>query len=239
MNVVRWDSSTSDRRTSEADIDVWVLDLDLEDPTGALRATLSPDERRRAARFRWPSGGGRWATGRACLRKVLGSYLASRPEDVRFRYETLGRPVLDPSTELSFSVAHAGSVGLVGVTRGRSIGLDIEPLSAASQIADIAEHYLPPDRVATIRASPLEVRDEGWVGLWTEIEACAKVDGRGLTDLTTSTAAQLLDRDLHRVRFGPTLCHLATLAYDGQAAGVSYLAFAGGAFDPSGDRPPL
>jgi phosphopantetheinyl transferase len=233
MDMLRWDADPAGRQISDGEVHVWRVCLDLEDPAGALLATLAPDERQRAARRRSVLDGRRYAIGRACLRAILGSYLARPAAGLRFRYEPLGRPVLDPPTELSFSVAHAGAVGLVAVARARAVGVDVEPISAAGQIADIADTYLPPDLVATIRAGHADVRDEQWVGLWTEVEARTKLDGRGLAELDPTSAAALLDRDLHRVRFGPTRGHIGTLAYGGSPARVSYFAFE----PPDGGRP--
>lgn len=232
MDVLRWDPHPAGRQITYGEVDVWLLRLDLEDPAGALLATLSPDERQHAARRRSALDGRRYAIGRACLRAILARYLARPAAGLDFRNEPLGRPVLDPPTELSFSVAHAGAVGLVAVARARAVGVDVEPLSAAGQIADIADRFLPRDRVAAIRAGRAEMRDEQWVGLWTEVEACAKLDGRGLAELDPPSAAALLDLDLQRVRFGPTHSHVGTLAYGGYAAHVSYLAFEPVAFEP-------
>jgi Condensation domain len=78
-------------------------------------------------------------------------------------------------------------------------------------------------------------RDEEWVGLWTEVEPRTKVDSRGLADLDPFRAAALLRGDMHVVRFGPTPDHIGTLAYGGQRALVSYLAFAPIAFEPPAD----
>jgi 4'-phosphopantetheinyl transferase len=232
MDELGWDPYPAPRQIPEGAVDVWLLRLDLEDPAGALLATLSPEERRHAARRRLALDGRRYAIGRASLRAILARYLGGPAAGLHFRNEPRGRPVLDPPTELSFSVAHAGAVGLVAVARARTVGVDVEPLSAAGQIADIADRYLPQDRVAAIRTGPADLRDEQWVGLWTEVEACVKLDGRGLAELDPPSAAALLRRDMHVVRFGPTPDHIGTLAYGGQTALVSYLAFAPIAFEP-------
>ncbi len=232
MDVVPWHPAPADRRIAADQVDVWLLHLDLEDPGGIVLAALPPDERQNAARRRSTLDGRRHAIGRACLRAILARYLASPAAGLRFRTEPLGRPVLDPPTEVAFSVAHAGAVGLVAVALARDVGVDVEPLSAAGQIAVVADFSLPPDRVAAIRAGRPEVHDAEWVGLWTEVEACAKLDGRGLAELDPPKAAALLDRDVHRVQFRPTNGHIGTLAYEGQGARVSYFAFEPMAFEP-------
>lgn len=225
MGAQRWDADQGGRQLTADGIEVWKLDLDREDPDRAMFATLSPDERQRAARMHSPLDGRRYAIGRASLREILGQYRSRYPADLRFRYEARGRPVLDPPTDLTFSVAHAGALGLVAVAVARAVGVDVEPLSAAAEIAEIADRYLPPDRVAAIRSiRSVEARNAQWVGLWTEVEACAKLDGRGLGEIDPPSSTALLRRDLQRIIFEPASGHIGMLAYAGGSASVSYLA---------------
>ncbi len=224
MDALCWDSDPAGRQITDGEIDVWLICLDLEDSAGALLATLSPDERQRADRRRSALDGRRYAIGRACLRSILGRYLAMPAGRLRFRIEPHGRPVLDPSAELSFSASHAGAIGLVAVACA-GVGVDLEPTSTARQIANFADRYMPADCVAKIRAAPAEVRNEEWVGLWTELEARAKLDGRGLADLDPISTAALLRLEMHVVRFGPAPGYIGTLAHGGQKADVSYFAF--------------
>lgn len=222
----RWDAEHGSRPLKADGIDIWSLDLDHEDPQRAMFATLSPDERQRAARMHSPLDGRRYAIGRASLRAILGRYVSRHPGDLRFRYEARGRPVLDPPTDLTFSVAHAGAVGLIAVAVARAVGVDVEPISAAAGIAEIADRYLPPDRVAAIRTiRSIDARNARWVGLWTEVEACAKLDGRGLGDIDPPTFAALLRGDPQRIMFEPAIGHIGMLAYAGESASVSYFAF--------------
>jgi phosphopantetheinyl transferase len=155
--------------------------------------------------------------------------LRSQPTEARW-YVVVGRE--------SVELRAREDRGHLSERRARAVGVDVEPLSAAGQIADIAARYLPPDRVAAIWARRADMQDEPSVGLWTEVEACAKLDGCGLAELDPRTAAALLDRDLRRVRFAPTRGHVATLVYEQPAAHVSYLAFDPVAFESTVDDPP-
>jgi 4'-phosphopantetheinyl transferase len=205
------------------DIHVWHVDLDRDDPAGKLIGMISHDEQEQAKRRRSSVDGRRYAIGRASLRLILSRYVGGCGHALRLTREPRGRTVLDPSTSLSFSVANAGAVGLVAVAFARSIGVDLEPLSAAPHIAHVGDHYLPRDRVAAILAGPKREQDERWVRLWTEVEAYAKLDGRGLGD--AESAEVLLDAREHRVQFRPTADHIATLIYTGPTARVAYLRF--------------
>jgi 4'-phosphopantetheinyl transferase len=206
-------------------VDIWLVRLDRKHPAGAEVDSLSPDERAHAARKRSALDGRRYAVGRASLRAILGLYLAVPAAQLRFRTEPQGRPVLLERAGLSFSVSHSDAVGLVAVSCARAVGIDVESMAAASSIAEFADRYLPAGHLWTIRSGPVADLAAEYVGLWTEVEACAKVDGRGLADLDPIAAAALLDRNLNVVRFEPTSGHVATLAYSGPPARLSYRAF--------------
>jgi 4'-phosphopantetheinyl transferase len=228
VDTVRWALSPPNRTNPRTDLDVWLVRRDADDSAGSFLATLSRDERDVVARRR--VGSRQYAIARASLRAILGGYLGIPGAELRFRTEPGGRPLLDHQTQVTFSVSHAGAIGLVAVARNRDVGVDIEPLSAAGQIEEIADRYLPVDRVASIRSSAPDVRVEGWVALWTAVEASAKVDGGGLGDLAPSTSARLLERDLRFVSFRPSPDHVGTLAYTGIPGQVNYLEF-----DPQSD----
>jgi len=239
LDVVQWASGVGTRDGIERGVDVWLLELDREPPTGAELATLSWDERARAARKRSVLDARRYAAGRASLRAILGSYLALPAAELRFRTEPLGRPVLLEPSDVSFSVSRSDGVGVVAVSFARAVGIDVESIAAAASIAEFADRYLPAGRMRTIRAGPVTRLAAEYVGLWTELEACAKVDGRGLADLDPTGATALLDRNLNVVRFRPTSAHVATLAYSGHPALLSYRAFEppaeGGSWDGAAD----
>jgi 4'-phosphopantetheinyl transferase len=223
MNTPRWVIRPAGRRGRPREVDVWLVDLDHDDPGGTLMGMITPEEREEASRRRSSVDGRRFAIGRASLRAILGGYAGTSGQALRLIRESRGRMVLDPSTQLTFSVAHAAAVGLVAVGHARSIGIDVEPVSAAGQIADVSEHLLPSDRIAAIRSAPQDVQDEQWLKLWTEVEAYAKLDGRGLVN-AHSTEVLLAARE-HRVQFRPVADHVATLIYTGQSARVTYVRF--------------
>ncbi len=205
---------------------MWLVHVDAAEELAAeLSSALSPDERDRVNRVRTPRDRRRRVLRRSSLRMILSGYVGRPPAAVCFRVEPHGRPVLDPPDTLTFSIAHAGAVSLVAVARGRALGIDVEPLSAAALIANIAEEYLPRDRVRGIQTTSPDRREEEWVRLWTELEACAKLNGAGLADLDAAGAETLLYHGDHRLHFRPEAGYLATLVYRGCAAPLSCFAF--------------
>jgi 4'-phosphopantetheinyl transferase len=76
------------------EIHIWSAVLDPpEASVAALAATLSPDERIRAARFIFPIHRRHFAVGRGLQRAVLGHYLRLQPAELRFHYGQPADPV--------------------------------------------------------------------------------------------------------------------------------------------------
>jgi 4'-phosphopantetheinyl transferase len=208
-------------------VDVWRLRLDQPlEGAEVPRATLSADERSRARRMRSPEDRRRYQVARGCLRAILARYAQQPAHELVFDYEPLGRPTLHGSRGLTFSAAHAGDRGLIAVGRRPAIGIDIEPLSAATDVEAIADGFLPPPNVAAIRQAPAAARPRLWIELWTELEARAKLDGNGLADLNRDVAARLLGLPvfIEHVEVGDDWA--GTLAYAGARARIRTFDFA-------------
>jgi 4'-phosphopantetheinyl transferase len=206
------------------EVHVWLLDAGVDDEVAAARsATSSADERERVARV--PAPRRRRALCATWRRSVLAGYVHDSSAQLRFRRHPAGALTLDHPRMLTFSTSHARDLSLFVVTSGRSIGIDVEPLSAATHIEEIADAYLPRERVDRIRTTPRERCSEEWLRLWTELEACAKLDGRGLGDLSPSSADTLLRQPGHRLHFRPDNDHVATLVYTGRLSSVSFFLF--------------
>ena len=76
-------------------IHVWRADLRVSDAClRRLEATLSPDERARAARFRFDEPRERFIVARGVLRDVLSRYVDQPANALRFAYNAYGKPSL-------------------------------------------------------------------------------------------------------------------------------------------------
>jgi 4'-phosphopantetheinyl transferase len=226
ISELRWRADPLDRLLDPGDIDLWLVRIDEAEAFAAtLSLALSPGERERVSRVRAPHHRQRRALRWACRRAIVAGYVGCTPAALHFRHESAGRCLIEQHADLTFSAAHAGDISLVALGRGRPLGIDLEPLSAAARIEEVADSYLPRDRVRRVRATESQGREEEWVRLWTELEACAKLDGEGLGDLDAARAETLLGQAVHRVQFRPEPGYLATLVYEGRAARLSCFVF--------------
>jgi 4'-phosphopantetheinyl transferase len=183
-------------------VDLWSFSLD---GSRIDRTTLSPDERIRAARFKFDEHREAYVAGRAWLRDVVGTYAGLAPEEVRFRYLDLGKPILDASNPPSFSLAHSESVAVVGIGLEGPIGVDVERVrphvldrAAAARVLSAAELALI-DRHSD--------RDRAFLRCWVRKEAYAKALGigleRDLAEITLTTGRGTVDWDGLRIRDVP------------------------------------
>ena len=126
--------------TSTTEIDPATLDWDdihlcllpLTQPPSVLddlATTLTVDEHERASRFRFDRDRHRFIVARGLLRRLLSRYAGASPDALRFAYGTFGKPYLETGAnqeKVAFSLSHSGDWALVGLTRGREIGVDLE-----------------------------------------------------------------------------------------------------------------
>jgi 4'-phosphopantetheinyl transferase len=162
---------------------VWRIELDLS-PASLARAyeVLSTDERHRADRYRLSGRRHRFVSARGVLRAILGSYLGVPAAAVRLGLRPSGRPFLRTRDDdpIDFNLAHSGNVALVAVTRGRSVGVDIERFRRGLPYERIADRFFADREVAALREIPKEVRPAAFFACWTRKEAYLKARDREL-----------------------------------------------------------
>jgi 4'-phosphopantetheinyl transferase len=146
-------------------IEIWDVTLGAADDT-----VLSPDERERAARFRFEEHRDRFVGGRAALRNILAGYISVTPAAISFEYNRFGKPELARGTGVHFNASHSQGRMFVAIA-DREVGVDLERERPGAGFEAILERYLP----GTPR--------EEFFQAWTRREAYLKAIGRGLSDL--------------------------------------------------------
>jgi 4'-phosphopantetheinyl transferase len=181
------------------ELHLWCVSLDRPpSPLRSLEETLSQDERERALRFRFSRERRRYAAGRGLLRAVLASYLDVDPGTLTFSYTAYGKPSLTPlreSADLRFNLSRSQDWLLIGVARGRDIGVDVECLRPKSDLLTIARRFFAPAESAVLDSLPDAARTRAFFECWTRKEAFIKAVGEGLS----------IPLDSFEVAFGPGL----------------------------------
>ena len=165
------------------EVHVWRASL-AQTEVERFQELLSTDERERADRFRFSRDRDNFIVARATLRKILGQYLRVPPAQLRFSYNSFGKPELHPSTgdsALLFNLAHAGQLALYAITSGREVGIDVECVREDVDCGEIATHFFSRREVAALRALPSEAQTQAFFNCWTRKEAYIKARGAGLS----------------------------------------------------------
>jgi 4'-phosphopantetheinyl transferase len=154
------------------------------EPSPDLEEALSPEERDRACRFQFVDHRSAFAFAHGVLRDVLSQYLHRPPRDIRFRQNAFGKPSLDETDDgrdAEFNLSHAGRLVVIGLCRGRRIGIDVEEIRPMDDISAIAESYFTSKEHAFIFRQHPKDRDRTFFRCWTRKEAYVKAVGKGLS----------------------------------------------------------
>lgn len=179
-----WADAPAALTLGSQDVHVWRVFLD--DAAWAVerpRATLSPDERRRAGSFAFARDRRRFEVRRGVLRLLLARYLGGAPRAVDLREGPHGKPALavapgDPPVE--FNCSHSRGLALYAFTRGRRVGVDVEAARPLPEAHGIAELCFSPRERSELAALPPGGLEQAVLSGWTMKEAYVKAVGDGL-----------------------------------------------------------
>jgi 4'-phosphopantetheinyl transferase len=184
-----------------AQVDLWHASLSAaRDP--AHEMCLAPDERARAQRYISATVRQRFITGRAMLRAILAEYLNCEPQRIRLATGPRGKPALGgpwSGDALRFNVAHSHDCLLVGVTRHRAIGVDVEYVHRAIDTDQIAARFFSPAEYAVYQRTPQALQRQAFLNCWTRKEAYIKARGDGLAIALDSFDVSLAPGDPARL----------------------------------------
>jgi 4'-phosphopantetheinyl transferase len=170
------------------EIHLWLAFYDAINDEGlqsAYRDLLNAAEKEQEPRFYFAKDRRRYLVTRALVRTVLSRYVTIHPRDWIFSTNAYGRPDIvnaeAKATSLSFNLSHTHSLIVLGVTKQRALGVDVENFGARSVSIDIADHYFAPQEVAALAAVPRDQQQYRFFEYWTFKEAYIKARGMGLS----------------------------------------------------------
>jgi 4'-phosphopantetheinyl transferase len=155
---------------------------------------LSQDEAARADRYIFDAHRARFTAGRGILREVLSRYTGVSPESLSFVYGAQGKPevVQADAPPLRFNVAHSEDVLLIGVTRGRIIGVDVEQVRPIHDLVLVAGRFFSARESETLNALPIGQQTSAFFNAWTRKEAILKAYGDGISEVLNTVEVSLL-----------------------------------------------
>lgn len=167
-------------------IDIWctyISDIGEDTLWPRYEALLSEDERARRNRFRFAKDRRRYLVTRALVRTVLSRYAMVRPEEWVFSAGPRGRPRVfspSPAPPLEFNISHSADLVMLGVTSGRTLGIDAESLELREADIEGLDRYFAPEESAALLRLPPVCRRRRFFELWTLKESYIKARGMGL-----------------------------------------------------------
>jgi 4'-phosphopantetheinyl transferase len=188
-----------------------------------VAASLSQDERERAAGFHVEKHRRRFIASRGLLRVILGTYLDAAPGSLRFVYSPNGKPGLDKSCHargVVFSVSHSEELALYAIAREAAVGVDIEQVSRRMDLDKIAKKFFSSAEYEVYVSLPREENTEAFYRCWTRKEAFVKAGGEGWIypadafDVSVVGRAQLLSMGGSRALAGEWSIHHLSPAKD-------------------------
>jgi 4'-phosphopantetheinyl transferase len=223
------------------EVHIWRASLEIDSAARRhFEGLLANDERIRAERFIFGRDRNRFIAARGILRDVLGRYLRCPPHTINFVYGPRGKPALSNGGlrhSICFNLSHSHGLAVMGITREREIGIDIELIRPEIAGEDIAKRYFSTREVDELNRLSPELRTEGFFHCWTRKEAYVKAQGDGLSiplesfdvSLTPGLPAELnsADRSQWSLRsFAPAPDYVGAIIAEGSSWQLRYLSFA-------------
>lgn len=171
-----------------AEIHLWLVltdEITEQRLHSAYRELLNPGEKEQESRFFFAKDQRRYLVTRALTRTVLSRYEPVPPKEWVFSVNAYGRPEIANAqaraAELSFNLSHTQGLIVLGVSKGRALGVDVENLRAREASIDIADCFFAPQEAAALAAEPRSRQQYRFFEYWTFKEAYIKARGMGLS----------------------------------------------------------
>lgn len=173
---------------TSAEIHVWLTFCEAisdEHLLVSYRELLNVREKQEESRFCFARDRHRYLVTKALVRTVLSRYASVDPRDWVFSANASGRPYIVNAQatdgSLSFSISHTQGLIVLGVAKGRSLGVDVENFATRDISIDIANHYFCPQEVAALHEVPHHQRQYRFFENWTLKESYIKARGMGFS----------------------------------------------------------
>jgi 4'-phosphopantetheinyl transferase len=144
---------------------------------------LSEDESNKAGRFHFKKHRDKYIICRGILRCLLGEYTGIEPAKIIFKYNNFGKPKITECQNLKdirFNVSHSEEYGLIGITHGQEIGVDIEKIKPINEMMNIVKNLFTPYEKEIFYKNNEIVQFDAFYRWWIQKEAIIKAIGLGM-----------------------------------------------------------
>lgn len=185
VDVHEWKPPPASLALSHRIVHIWRVSLDhIAADVQHLEESLSEEERRRSARFRFERDRQNYIVARGALRAILARYLGVEPRGLQLDSGLEGKPFLANkfgASGIRFNLAHSGMWALYAIAHNREVGIDLECIMPALHATHIATRFFSASENAALMALPEDQRQQAFFTCWTRKEAYLKALGQGLS----------------------------------------------------------
>jgi 4'-phosphopantetheinyl transferase len=183
MDKIEWYSPPENIKLRSDEVHIWLLSLHMEESSVEnLRQILSGDELKRAGKFLFQKDRNHFIACRGLLRNILALYLNIDPGEIKFSYNSYGKPSLYGSTKkISFNLSNSHGMAIYGLTLNRETGIDIEHIPKDFSWEEIVKNFFSEREITDLYKTPIYMRKKAFFSCWTRKEAYIKARGKGLS----------------------------------------------------------
>jgi 4'-phosphopantetheinyl transferase len=145
-------------------------------------ALLDEHETARAHRFTRPDLTRRYVAAHAGMRRLLGQQLGVSASGLQIHTDMLGKPTLQGSQRLFFSLSHCADHALLAYSTQHDVGVDLEAIMPTESITtELLTWALSPGEITYLQALPYLAQGAYFTARWVAKEAIVKCLGTGLS----------------------------------------------------------
>ncbi|WP_317897861.1 4'-phosphopantetheinyl transferase family protein [Aurantibacillus circumpalustris] len=190
----------------EGDLHLWRYTLDeAEYYKEKSQPLLSKDEQQRCSRFVNEAEKIRYTCNHRFVRQVLAKYINQPASEINFNLSDKGKPFLENS-DILFNYSYRTTFGLLGISKRREIGIDIEKMKLLHDLKTFADFSFSEKEKEIIFKSSDETFQDTLFTFWTFKEAMIKAIGVGLNaDLTKIDLSDYYNTEVNKLGFNNTV----------------------------------
>ena len=226
--VTTWQLPPQTLTIDVGELHLWRFNLDCTLQALAIsRSLLNEEEQKRADRLLDHQKKNQFIVSRSGLRRILGGYLDSDPQQVFFHHNQSGKPFLAAShcSILNFNLSHSGQWAVLAVTRGIRVGVDIEFIDTSMDYQQLATHYFDIRERESLSRYTQARQHRGFCRLWTQKESILKKVGSGFSQSTNVGKRNSKETSVWCKNFFLAPGYVAAVATDQQNLTMTKLTF--------------
>ena len=156
-------------------------DLLVDEVAQACAQLLSDDELARWQAFKFGRHAREFLATHALARIALSHHYPLAPQAWRFALSSFGKPTAEQECGLRFNLSNSPGLVVCLIAGGAEVGVDVEPISRAEKIAELAPEVFSPQELAQLETLRGSEKIDRALRLWTLKESYIKARGMGLS----------------------------------------------------------